>query len=281
MAIDTTASAWAVGQFGARAGEVARRVVQAWTDAQQVGTRTQRASGQSRRYAYGSTWSSKYEQMIYQFTEAAGSELPAVEVVQVPKAPYDLVKVNGRLMIPFVLARTLGEMAHEPTLTSDILRVITARMVPPPPAPPTLFDDSIDMPVAVPGPRMTSEAPPAPVPAPAPEEEAAPVFIGCVCNADSEAPLAIWWGTATSIDIDTGTITWSPEQLPLQLATPADGLRLVSEPRDPDHAAAFSEGVPPEVAVVARPRPVAPDAEPQTSDDRDHRPDTAAGDVDE
>ena len=39
MAIDTMATnSWAVAQFGAQAGEVARRVVQALADAQQVGT---------------------------------------------------------------------------------------------------------------------------------------------------------------------------------------------------------------------------------------------------
>ncbi len=277
MAIDTTVTNWAVAQFGAQAGEVARRVVRALADAQQVGTRTQRASGQKRLYAYGSTWTSKYEQMIHQFTEAAGGELPPVEVVRVAKAPYDLVKVNGRLMIPFVLARSLAEVAGEPTLTSEILRVITARTVPPPTPLPTLFDVEdhvLDTPVSVPGTGLEADAP---VPA---SEEAAPVFIGYVCNADSEPPLAVWWGTAESIDTDTGTITWSPEPLPFQLANSTEGLRLVSEPRDPQRTAAFDEGVVPEVAVVARPRPIAPNPEPPAPEGGDSQPGTGAGHAD-
>lgn len=274
MAINTTATSWAVAQFGAEADEVARRVVQALTDAQQVGTRTQRASGLKRRYAYGSTWTSKYEQLIHQFTEAAGGQLPPVEVVQVAKAPYDLVRVNGRLMIPFVLARSLADVAGEPTLTSEVLRVITARTVPPPTPLPTLFDMDdhvLDGPVPVPG--VASEAAAL---APTTQEDA-PVFIGYVCNADSELPLAMWWGTAKSIDTDRGTITWSPEPLPLQLANSTEGLRLVSEARDPQSTAAFDEGVVPKVAVVARPRPIAPNPEPPASERGDSQPDTGTG----
>lgn len=273
MAIDSTATSWAVAQFGAAADEVARRVVRALTEAQQVGTHTQRASGQSRRYAYGSTWTSKYEQMIHQFTEVAGAQLPPVEVVRVPKAPYDLVKVNGRLMIPFALARSLADVPGEPTLTSEVLRVITARTVPPPTPLPTLFDnDALDTPVPVTG--TASEVAPEPEQE---EREAAPVFIGFVGNADSELPLAIKWGTATSIDVDRGTITWSPEPLPLPLATSAEGLRLVSEPRDPHRTAAFDEGVVPEVAVVARPRPIAPNPEPAARHGADPQPDSGTG----
>lgn len=271
MAISTTVTSWAVAQFGPHAEEVTRRAVQALTDAQQVGTRTQRASGQKRFYAYGATWSSKYEQMIYQFTEAAGGDLPPVDIVNVHRAPYDLVKVNGRLMIPFVLARSLAEVPDEPMLTSEILRAITARTVPAPTPPPTLFDDVLDAPAAVPGPRTAAQATAS---APA-RPEVPPVFIGFVCNADSEPLLAARWGTARSIDTDTGRISWSPEPLPLQLAAPSDGLRGVTQPRDTRNAGAFDEGTVPEVAVIARPRPIALDAEPPAELDGDRRPDTA------
>lgn len=257
MKIDMPATDWSTAQFGAPAAEVARRVVQALTDAQQVGTHTQRASGQRRLNAYGSTWTSKYEQMIYQFTEAGGEELPPVEIMSVRGAPYELVKVNGRLMIPFVLARSLGEASDEPTMTSEVLRLITARTVPASPSPPALFELHDDRrrrsSVPVPEPRAAHEAT-APVLA---ADETPPVFIGCVCNADSEPLLAVRWGNAKTIDIGTGRITWSPELLPLQLATLSDGPRRVPDPRGPRRAGAFDEGVVPNVAVVARPQPIA------------------------
>lgn len=254
MRTSATATSWSIGQFGPFAGEVARRVVQACTDAQRVGTRTQRASGQVRRYAFGSTWTSKYEQMVQQFTVAAGGELPPVETVAVARAPYELVRVNGRLLIPFVLARTVSEVPNEPTLASEVLRAITAKTVPPPPPPLTLFDEDaeIDLRHQVPMARAADEAG-VPVPA-AQKSDPAPVFVGYVANADSESLLAVFWGTAKSVDVDTGTISWSPEQLPVHLATVAAGLDAVPAPRESEGARAFDEGTPPEVAVVARPR---------------------------
>ena len=236
MAIETAVTDWASTQFGGQAQEVARRVVRALTDAQQVGARTQDASGLQRRYPYGSTWTSKFEQLV----EHLGG-LPGAEVVPVPGAPYKLMRVNGRLLIPFVLARSLGDVPARPKLTSELLRTIAERTVPRTPPVPTLFDQ---------------DDPPAPhsVPAPRAPQDAAPiVFIGVVGNADSEALLAAWWGTAESIDAD-GVMTWSPTGLPPQLVSELP--RPVATPGRSDTVAAFDEGAVPALSLSARPRPV-------------------------
>lgn len=268
MLIDTTVTGWAVAQFGGHAGEVARRVAQALTDAQQVGTRTQRASGQVKRYAYGSTWTSKYEQMIYQFAEAPGAPLPAVEIVPVPNAAYSLVRVGGRLLIPFLLARSLADVDDAPTLASEVLRATATKNVPAPLPALSLFDDDPGgdgvIEGMIPPQRAASESEPPTVesaPAEPTPDAVPPVFIGYVANADSETVLGAWWGNAHAIDSETGVITWSPEPLPLQLAAAAGAPSPVPDPRDTDRSEAFDQGSAPEVTVVVRPRPAAADVD--------------------
>ncbi len=283
MSVNTTVTGWAAAQFGDCADEVARRVVQALADAQRVGTRTQRASGQTRRYAYGSTWTSKYEQMIYQFTEAPGAKLPVVNTVHVPHAAYNLVQVAGRMLIPFSLARSLAEVPEKPTLTSEILRLIASRTVPAPaPAPaPSLFD--------LPGGRGVDERMPAQRSATDSEPSTPatatgalpPVFIGYVANADSEPLLGLWWGNAQTINTETGRITWLPERLPLRLASVVEQLRPVPQPRDTDRSEAFDQGTAPEITVTARSQPTAVNPEPAAPEDEEFRHGPAAGDVDE
>lgn len=129
------ASPWARSQFGLVASEVGRRVVQALGEAQVIGSRTQKASGLRHRYPYGSTWISKFDLLVRHL-----EDLPSSAVVEVPKAVYRLVEINGRILIPFVLARSLAEIPQRARLTSDVLRAEAATTVPRPPEPDALFD---------------------------------------------------------------------------------------------------------------------------------------------
>ncbi len=135
MAEFVAASPWARSQFGLVASEVGHRVVQALGEAQIVGSRTQKASGLRHRYPYGSTWISKFDLLVLHL-----EDLPGSAVVKVPKAAYRLVEINGRTLIPFVLARSLAEIPQRPRLTSDVLRAEVATTVPRPPEPDALFD---------------------------------------------------------------------------------------------------------------------------------------------
>ena len=274
MAVDATATSWAMTQFGDRAGEVSRRVVRALSDAQEVGTRAQRASGLHQRYTYGSTWISKFHQLIDHLRE-----LPGFEEVSVPRAPYKLAKVNGRLLIPFVLARSLSDIPPQPKLTSEVQRAIAAKTVALPPRDPTLFDhDDAPLPVTspVPGPRTADDAEGSTADAPSAEEP--PVFIGYVCNSESESLLAVWWGTAESID-DDGVMTWSPEKLPPWIAEPSQVPRPVPTPRSQDTVPGFDEGAIPPLSLSARSQPVEAPPELATPDTEGQRLDDAvAGD---
>ena len=187
------ASPWARSQFGLVASEVGRRVVQALGEAQVIGSRTQKASGLRHRYPYGSTWISKFDLLVRHL-----EDLPGSAVVEVPKAVYRLVEINGRILIPFVLARSLAEIPQRARLTSDVLRAEAATTVPRPPEPDALFDLG-DTGLSLPRQRECSGG-----------DKPSPVFIGVICNAANDDLLAVMWGNADTIDA-RGVMEWRPE----------------------------------------------------------------------
>lgn len=177
--------------FGDHAGELATRLVGALRDAHRVGVRTQAASEQDRRYAYGSTWPTRFERVTN-----ALADLPGTTVVRVPRTHYEVVRVAGRLVVPSVIAHAVADVPSHPRVTEP-LRDLIALGAPRPASPLSLFD--LDDPARTPDPEPG---------------ELAAVLVGVVCRAEAADLDAVLWGAVEAIDED-GTVTWSPDRLPL------------------------------------------------------------------
>lgn len=204
------AQASPAGLFGDLTEELAGRVVAALRDAHQVGVRTQAASEQERRYAYGSTWPVRFERVVQ-----ALADLPGAAVVRVPRTHYSVVRVAGRLVVPSVIAHAVADVPVHPRVTEP-LRELLARGAPRSLPPPTLFELGEPVPLR---------------PEPQPGEPDA-VLVGVVCRAEAADLDALYWGPVTAID-DDGTVTWRPEPLPLESAPSAPAPRTAqnAEPR--------------------------------------------------
>lgn len=204
------AQASPTGLFDDLTEEVAARVVASLREAHQVGVRTQAASEQDRRYAYGSTWPVRFERVLRGL-----ADLPGAEVVRVPRTHYSVVRVAGRLVVPAVIAHSVADVPVHPRVTEP-LRDLLARGAPRSLSPPTLFELGEPVPLR---------------PEPQPGEPGA-VLVGVVCRAEAPDLDALYWGPVTAID-DDGTVTWRPERLPLENPppTPAPRTPQDAEPR--------------------------------------------------
>lgn len=254
MATNTTITSFAHDQFGAQASEVVRAVVGSMSEAQSIGCRVQETSHMSKRHPYGSVWPLKYKLLVESLRDLEG-----VEVLSTDPAIYELVRVNGRLLVPFKLASSLADIPRRPQLSSAVLLARAAQSAPKPEPDITLFDDPLAEESA-----SDSEV--------ADENDNSghpPLFIGVVANADSDTLLAIYWGTAVSISED-GILEWAPESMPLQLVPEprANRLQPVSAPTGPS-ARSFLESDVPDLMIGVRDTPV---DEPATPDPIDEDP---------
>lgn len=192
--------------FGDHAAELATRLVAALREAHRVGVRTQAASEQDRRYAYGATWPTRFERVVEGL-----ADLPGATTVRVPRTHYTVARFAGRLIVPSMIAHALAEVPSHPRVTEP-LRDLIARGAPRS-APLSLFD--LDEPLPHPDPG-----------------ELAAVLVGVVCRAEAADLDAVLWGAVEAID-DDGTVTWTPEGLPLGRPPPAPAPRRAQDDASP------------------------------------------------
>lgn len=261
MGVKSVTTDWAQSQFGDDGAKVIRRVIRAMAAWHQSGLDAQAASGMTKKYPYGSVWSTRFDNLVVELHDLTGAE-----IIPVPGAGYQLVKLQGKVLIPFRLATTLPVHHSQAKIESETLRELTALSVPRPVPPPSLFDDT--------------EADVAPWPArdgrlAIIDSDTSIIYIGVVANADSKSLLALLWGIGEAQSED-GTLIWSPEPLPLDILGPNEVPVRVPEHRTHDQVTAFDRGPVPSVAVTARSRPVEapptgdePPIDPAASDDRE------------
>ena len=261
MGVKSVTTDWAQSQFGDDAAKVIQCVVRAMAAWHQSGLDAQAASRMTKKYPYGSVWSTRFDNLVAELHDMLGAE-----IIPVPGAGYQLVKLQGKVLIPFRLATTLAVHHSQAKIESDVLRELTALSVPRPVPPPSLFDTEPD----VASQRPTREGRP-----PIIDSDTSIIYIGVVANADSKSLLALWWGIGKAQGED-GTLIWSPEPLPLDILGPNEVPVRIPEPRTPDQISAFDQGPVPPVTVTARSRPVEapptgdePPINPAASDDRE------------
>lgn len=260
MGVSWVPTDWARSQFGVDAAEVTLRVVRAMAAAHHAGLEAQAASGMAKLFPFGAVWPTRFDNLVAEL-----HDMPGAEVVKVPGAPYKLIKLQGKLLIPFRLATTLNVPGSQARIESRVLRDLAALSIPRPVPEPTLFDSETESGINSGG-----------LPAPAALDEDTPIiYIGVVANADSKTLLAGWWGIGEAQDED-GHLTWSPERLPLTVVGTGDVPVRVPQPRSPDDVPAFDQGPVPPVTVTARPRRVdapptgdVPSISATSSDDRE------------
>ena len=244
MSVDLVATDWARKQFGDDAPEVMRRVVWAIRTAHQSALDAQHASGLEKNYAYGSVWSAKYRNLVAEL-----SDMPGAEIVKVPNTGYYLVKLRGKLLVPFLHAPTLSVPITQAKI-GNALRDLTDLLVPRPPRVPDLFDwpdmaESAVLDEQTADPDASTE----------PDPDPTVIYIGYVANADSPSVLGAWWGLGQAQAAD-GALTWSPEPLPLRIVGPGERPTRIPPLRAEDQISAFDQGPVPPVRVTARPRPL-------------------------
>ncbi|MBB6375971.1 hypothetical protein BKA01_003229 [Pseudonocardia eucalypti] len=261
MGVEVVVTTWAQEQFGDDAAEVIRRVVRAILAAHQSALAAQHASGLEKKFAYGSVWEAKYLNLVAEL-----GDMPGAEIIKVPNTGYFLIKLHGKVLVPFRHASSLSIPISQAKIESVVLRDLAALSVPRPPRQPSLFDfadeaetDTRATPASQQGDSETS---------PILDENTTFIYIGFVANADSKAVLAAWWGIAQA-QAEDGTLTWSPEELPLHIISPDEIPTHVPQPRSAGQIAAFDQGTAPALEVSARPRPV---EDPVTDDERQDGP---------
>lgn len=241
MSADVVASNWAEGHFGAEAPTVIKRVVTALAIAQQAAWRVQESAvkeGASNARAYGSMWETRYHCLVEQL-----SDLEGFRTYHPRGAPYKLVLLNGRLLIPFRHSTTLTEPIGTAKLGNEVPMKVSRHFGVQPS--PTLFDDYAD------------EIEDAAVP-----EHVAVIYIAYVANAGSDQLLRAWWGEAASLEED-GHLNWNPEELPVDAADLASPLTLAGASAD---APGFDQGAEPGLDMALRPHRVeVPSAEINTT----------------
>lgn len=242
MAVRPVATDWAQAQFGDDAAEVTRRVVRAMVAAHRSGLDAQAASGMSKKFPFGSAWAARFDNLV----EELGA-MPGAEIVPVPDAPYQLVKLRGKVFIPFRLATTLTVHFSQAKIGSQVLRDLAALSVPRPVPPLTLFDYDAE-PGPVPKQRARTEGL-----RPTVDTDTPIIYIGVVANADSKSLLAAWWGVGEAQD-EEGRLTWSPEPLPLDILGADEIPVRVPDPGKPDMIPTFDQGEAPAMTVTVRSR---------------------------
>lgn len=265
MGVESVTTDWAQSQFGDDAAEVTRRVVRAMAAAHRSGLEAQAASGLVKKFSFGSVWSARFNNLVAEL-----HDMPDAEVIKVPGAPYALIKLKGKLLIPFRLATTLSVHFSQAKIESNVLRDLAAVSVPRPIPEPTLFDGADDAESGVGSDELSAHLGQTAVL----DEDTPVIYIGVVANADSKSLLAAWWGIGVAQD-EHGKLTWSPEELPLHILGPDDVPVRVPQPRSPDQIPAFDQGPVPPVTVTARSRRVEapaagdePPISPASADDR-------------
>ncbi|MEU5693651.1 hypothetical protein [Actinosynnema sp. NPDC020468] len=198
---------WAVGLFGGRAEEIGRRLVRALTDAHQRGLMAQEGAHLKTKHAYGGAWTAKYELVV-----EALRELPGAEVFHPHGAHFDLVRLDGAVLLPFRHATTLSVPIGEAKVTTKVPRRLGEEFQPRLPEL-TLFDvERAEEPedAAEDGDGGAGELIDVDTPV---------VYVGFVCNAGSDRLLGAWWGLAPHRDAE-GKLWWTPSALPLSAPTP-------------------------------------------------------------
>lgn len=263
MGVESVTTDWARSQFGDDAATVVRRVVRAMAASHQSGLDAQAASGMTKRFPYGSVWSTRFDNLVAELHDR-----PGAEIVPVPGAGYQLIMLQGKVLIPFRLATTLAVHHSQARIESVVLCQLGALSVPRPVPPPNLFDDA----EPDPAPQQRSGHDDRPVIV---SSDTPVIYVGVVANADSKSLLAAWWGIGETLAED-GKLTWSPEPLPLDILAPGEVPVRVPPPRPPDQIPAFDQGPVPPMMVTARSRPVEapltgdePPIAPAASDDRE------------
>lgn len=240
--MEISASRWAIEQFGTQAAEVIRRVVGSLTEAHRRGLAAQAEARLKTKHPYGGTWTAKYELLV-----EALKDLPGAEVFRPRGASFELIKLNGHVLIPFRHATTLDQPIKAARITNKIpLRV--ADTFEPLPLQPTLFDEESDEEHAAVADAVADIDPSTPI-----------VYIAFVCNVDSDRLLGVWWGLAPHRD-DDGRLNWNPEQLPAEAITARPGKPVVTPSGRETSGPSFDQGeLPP---VIFTPREVPTDAPP-------------------
>lgn len=249
MSVDLVATAWAQEQFGDDAAEVTERVVRAILAAHQSSLDAQHASGLEKRFPYGSVWQAKFDNLVAELRD-----MPGAEIIRVPKASYCLVKLQGKLFVPFRHASRLGVPLSQAKIESTVLRDLAALSVPRPPREPNLFDSADEEADGV-GAEQPADAHASMVRDDETGDDTSVLYIGYAANADSPSVLAAWWGIGQA-QAEDGTVTWSPEPLPLHIVGSGKSPAGVPQPQTADQVFAFDQGPVPLMEVTARPRPV-------------------------
>jgi hypothetical protein len=235
-----------VKQFGDDAAVVRQAVVDATAEAHERGLAAQEVSGLPTKQPYGGVWPVKFLALVQRL-----AVLPSAYVVRPPGAPYRLVVVNDRLLLPFRHATALTKPVEtEAQVTTQLARDLSKALSGAEPTP-TLFDEVVGG--LVPARPEVSYVPP----------ETKIIYLPFVSNADTDRLLGLWWGEATS-DED-GHLTWTYlEELPVSAAPPASGSWSVGWPRPlplpsapgGGSAQGFGEGELPDLDVTRRSTPV-------------------------
>jgi hypothetical protein len=265
MVSSVTPSRWAVEHFGEHAAAATECVVSGLVRAQKAAWQVQKAAeaeGASTKRPYGSMWDSRYNFVIERFELR---KLPGYEAYRPKGASYSLAVVNGRVLIPFRHATTLGVPISQARIQNQIPRV-EARRLGVEPSQPSLFDDPTVADGAGCAPTVAEAAAAAEA-----AEDLRVIYVGFVANAGSDEVLAAWWGEPTALE-DDGSLVWTPEELDLSIATATSSGSTRSRLDVPGVAATtqgFAQGDVPPLNVATRDRQVdkpSAESEPVTPD---------------
>ncbi|SCL21233.1 hypothetical protein GA0070616_2243 [Micromonospora nigra] len=204
MLQEPAASHWAQQNFGPQATDVQHRLVDALVQSQGRAVLIQQMSGLDTKQPYGGMWPK-----VHQEVELQLSKVPGAQRFRPPRACYNLMVVNGRLLLPFRHADSLSVPASKARLTTKVARELSAMLAAAAPAADlfSLFspEDLSETPVLK-RPELIYLAPQTKV-----------IYVPYVSHAHSGL-LKAWWGEAM-MEAD-GTLAWrqDPEELPVSHA---------------------------------------------------------------
>ncbi|MEV7630297.1 hypothetical protein [Actinoplanes sp. NPDC089786] len=238
MADELPVSAWARSHFGEAAEAVRRGVVEALHQSQQRAVLVQEMSGLPSKQPYGGMWPATYQALEEQLLGIEGAHK-----FRAPRASYNFVVVNERLLLPFRHADTLNQPVSQARLAAKIPQELSNALsaAEPPPDLLSLLGEDVATDHSAAVSELIHLSPATKI-----------IYVPYVAHADGGLVKA-WWGEAL-MQAD-GSLSWranQPEELPA--AQPARVTGPTAVVTTAGAGPAFNEGAMPTLEFPVRPR---------------------------
>lgn len=201
---------WARQHFGDDAFTVRQKLANALGQAQSRAVMVQQWSGLDTKEPYGGMWPKTYQEIETQL-----GDLPTAQRFKPPRVHYNLMVINGRLLLPFRHADNLGVPIKEARLKTKVAQELSVMLAAAPAAADlfSLFEQGGDIgetPILM-RPELINLDPRTKI-----------IFVPYVSHAHAGL-IKAWWGEARMDE--RGFLTWGPdpEELPPAQMLPASG----------------------------------------------------------